>query len=109
MASNKVLTAQVLTVTATPLNEEIEENGEYTFTVHEFSNGLILVPGDTTNDWFFGSRDEIEPCGTDRVIAVEDSGKRKVWTAAELLGSIQGSIREFGVDSVPAKHLQLWK
>lgn len=106
MTANKTLTTKVLEVTVYGLNAEYEEA---TFEVFEFENGLIAVLGETTNDWFFENRDCIEGCGNDIVKEVKETGRTETWTAKELLSSVQGSISEFGVDAVPAKHLELWK
>lgn len=106
MKSNTTLKARVLKVDCRELNER---DTAYSFNVYEFSNGLILVPGDTTNDCFFDSRDRIEACGTAVVDDIEDLGEETEFSIEELLRSIQGSIQEFGVDSVPQKHHELWR
>ena len=96
--------AKKLYVTA----EELNHPSQYTFDAFEFENGLILVPGDTTSDWFFEDRDSIEGGGSAAVIEIEE-GEEVLWSPGELLASVQGSIREWGVDSVPAKHAELWR
>lgn len=104
MKVNQVIQAKVLLVTAKELNDDYQ----YNFKVYEFSNGLILVPGSTTNDWCFADRNEIEPCGTAVVTSIEETEEVEEWSSSDLLRSIQGSISEFGVDAVPSKHRELW-
>lgn len=105
MKSNSTLSAKILQVTAKELNED----SQYSFDVYEFSNGLILVFGETTNDWFFEDREAIEPCGTAVIASIEETDQIKEFTAESLFKSVQGSMGEFGIDSVPAKHCELWR
>lgn len=105
MKNDTQLNAKVLIVTVKELNKD----SNYTFRVLEFENGLIAVEGHTTNDRYFEDRSCIEPNGNDIVTNIEDTGKIVHWRSSALLASIQGSIKEFGIDSVPKKHLQLWK
>ena len=105
MKNNSTLTAKVLRVNAKELNGD----SEYSFNVYEFSNGLILVYRETTNDWFFENRDAVEPYGTAVVTSIEETDETEEFTPKSLLKSVQGSISEFGVDSVPAKHCELWR
>ena len=107
MLATKTLTAKILTVHTAKLNDDNAAAGE--FKVYEFDNGLILVPSASTNDWFFEDSDSIEACGNDVVTEIEDTGTTVTWTARELLESIQSSMKEFGIDSVPSKHVDLWK
>lgn len=111
MKNNKILTCKILRVTAicpSFLNDPDSEFYQYSFIVKEFENGLILVPGDTTNDWFFENRSLIQANGGDILVSIEDIGEEELSTAS-LLESIQGSIKEFGINSVPVKHLELWR
>ena len=105
MLISQVLQAKTLIVNCRELNDPYEFN----FKAYEFSNGLILVESNTTNDWFFANRDLIEPCGTAVVTSIEDGGTEMEFTTESLLKSIQGAISEFGVNSVPAKHADLWR
>lgn len=111
MTIAKMLKAKVLTVNCrddsdTPIGENSQH---YSFEVLEFENGLILVPGDTTNDWFFEDREKIQASGLAYVTSVKEKNEMVEISAKALRESIQGSIREFGEKSVPIKHLQLWK
>lgn len=100
----KQFTVKVLEVTA----QELDEKGsQYTFEALELENGVILIPGESTNDWFFENRDSIEPSGTATTVSVEDSGETRIWTVKELKTSIEGSISEFGEDEATAKALEL--
>jgi len=111
MKNDKTLKTKILEVRAINLNRINEPNPEkyeYTFEVEEFENGLIRVIGETTNDWFFEDADSIEACGNDIVLSIEEIGESNL-KASSLLSSIQGSIKEFGINSVPVKHLELWR
>ncbi len=113
MVASKVLIAKVLEVTA-----EDKEYGVYhSYTVLEFENGLIAADSDSPGDWYFPSRREIEPYGcTPPGMTIENVGVKSVidtgriceMTAKELLASIQEAIKLWGIDSVPAKHRELW-
>lgn len=73
MKTTKQLIAKVLKVTAqelTPYNES-GECVEYVFNALEFCNGLVMVPSDTTNDWFFASSEDVEPGGMAVVTDIE--------------------------------------
>ena len=110
MKTNKQLTAKVLevkTIESGIIADPTRCKGS--FNVLEFENGLILVPGESTNDWFFDDRDSIDACGGDIVTSVEETGETEEWTSEQLLRAIQESVKEFGVDSVPQKHLELWR
>jgi hypothetical protein len=111
MKNNKVLLAKVLTVLvidSVPYNE-CGDCEEREFEVLEFENDLIMVEGESTNNWFFDDRDSIEGCGCDIVQSVAETGEVREILSANLLSSIQESISEFGVESVSSKHLELWK
>ena len=94
------MNAQKLVVTANALNPELDEDaintGEYTFPVWEFENGVILVPSETTNDYFFNSREEIEANGLDVVVSVEATGEYIEWSIEEIDEAIAGYQDEFG-------------
>jgi len=109
MKTIKQLSANVLNVVAEEFNYGEGDNPQYDFKALEFENGLILVQSDVTNDWFFSNRNDIDACGNAQVIAVVDTGEVEVWNSDDLLKSIQGSISEFGEDSVPSNHFELWK
>ena len=77
---------------------EDPENGckESQFEVWEFSNGAILVPGESTNDYFFNNLEEITPNGNDVVINIQSTEETADWSNNEIFESIKGSYREFG-------------
>ena len=79
----------------------------YDFTVFEFENGLILVPSDSTNDWFFENRDLIEANGCAEVLEVESTDTVIEWDLSDLAESIKGAQSEFGSDRVPSIALDL--
>jgi hypothetical protein len=72
------------------------DNKEISFIAYKFSNGLILVPGDTTSDWFFPNEESIQACGNDVLVRVEDLGINFEWEKEELLLSFLNSVEEFG-------------
>lgn len=107
--------ATVLEVTCEELNARKERTDSYIITAYEFSNGLILVPQSDCADTFFEGRDSIEANEYDVVDTVQtafnaDSSMARVeLTGRHLLEAVQASIKSYGVDSVPAKHVNLWK
>jgi hypothetical protein len=85
------LTARIVTA-----NFTTEDGGKnYSYPVYVFKNGLVLVPSDTTHDWFFRSEDEIEGCGDDWFTGVEDTDRTVEFTKKELADSWGNSVREF--------------
>lgn len=100
-ATTQKITAKQLVVTARELN--VNEPGEcdsYTFYCWELPNGMVWIQSETTNDWFFDSRDEIEPNGLASTESVEETGETKEFLLKDLESGIHGSIREYGEDSV---------
>ena len=80
--------AKKLIVTAQEIN-----GNTYQFPVWEFTtNGAILVPGEQSNDWFFNSRDTIEPLGC----AIEETEETQTFDKERLRESVEGAEREFG-------------
>jgi len=77
----------------------------YAFPVYEFESGLVLVPGDGTDDWFFGCREDIQVVMITEVIGVEETSETLEWSLEALQESIKGSLAEFG--SVPKLALSL--
>lgn len=111
MTANKTLTAKILIVCCKNPDRAKAICGydlSYTFQAYEFSNGLIMIPEEITNDWFFEDRDSIEACGKDLVTSVEETDSSIALSTKSLLESIQGSMRQFGKNSVPPKHAELW-
>ena len=93
--SNSTITAKVLLIT----NRYDDSEGEtYSFKAYEFANGAILIPGESTNDWFFDSRDEYEPNGTDVNESIEETGETTTFFTDKLAHSIEGSESEFGYE-----------
>ena len=99
--------AKILIVHAQELNPEGEFEARYSFKVYEFPNGAIMVPSDTSHDWFFCSRDEIEPCGTAITESVEDTGETITFSLETLNDAISGSIGEFGESEGTSKFQEL--
>jgi hypothetical protein len=102
------LTVKVLEVTAkTPANDPSESDKFFTFKAYEFSNGVVSVPYETTNDGFFLNRDFIDGCGNDEIEAVEETGNTFEWSTEDLKESITASIDEFGDDEATQKAMEL--
>ena len=105
------MNAKKLIVTAKALNPELDGNivdaGEYTFPVWEFENGAILVPCESTNDYFFNSRNEIEANGNDIINSVEETDEEIQWTTEEIKEAITASESEFGSSDDDAKIKEL--
>lgn len=100
-----VFEAKVIEVSVQELSRGDDSIFDYTFIAYEFPNGVVMVPGETTNDWFFEDRDSIEPNGNGVVTGVSESGRTVPFSAGELEHSIQCSISEFGEDAGTAKAL----
>lgn len=106
---DKLLQAKTLKVNCYDPNEPASIKRKYSFNCIEFENGLILVSGASSNDWFFANRSCIQANGTDWIESIEETNELTEYTSAALLCSVQGSIQEFGVESVPSSHFELWK
>lgn len=83
-----------------------DQDTEYTFKAYEFDNGVILIPGETSCDWFFDSREEYQPNGTDSLVGVTDTDDTKEFSIEELKEAIRGSESEFSY-KVGSKVLEL--
>lgn len=91
----KTLTAKVMIANFTDLNDVTYTNS---YPVHVFDNGLVLVPAQSTNDYFFDSLDNIEGCGHDVLKSLANNQEIATYSNLEL-GKIWGnSCSEFGVD-----------
>ena len=88
-------TAKKLEITAQELNHPDQQ---YTFVAYEFENGLILVPGDSTPDWFFNNRDEIQPSGNAVVDSIAEAGVEVTFTTEELQESLEAYVKEYDVE-----------
>ena len=93
----KALQAKVLLAHFEPLNKSHpDDDRANSYRVLEFGNGLILVEGETTNDWFFEDSSEIEGCGDDCFTHTTDAEESITYSALELSRSYGGSVGEFG-------------
>jgi hypothetical protein len=100
--------AKILEVIAVNPNENPGDgDSSYAFKVYEFSNGLIQVPCDTTHDYFFDSKENIQCNGTDVVKERLETGEFIDISVEMLEESIKGSEEEFGVESVPQNAYEL--
>jgi hypothetical protein len=90
-------------------NTDDQGENRYSFSAYEFDNGAIMVPGETTADWFFSSRNEYEPNGLDINEIIEDSqfNRTRDWSSEELIESIAKSVSEFGKEAIPANVFDL--
>ena len=91
-----------LIVTAT---EYTDKETSYDFPAYQFSNGLIMVIGEDTNDWFFEDRESIQANGYDSIIDVTVTDSVSNWNLKDLRKTIKASLKEFG--SIPAKALAM--
>ena len=78
-------------------HDPTEEPSNSSFEAWEFPNGVILVEGLDTSDWFFRNRGEIQACGNAIVVETEETEETANWTKQELVKSVSGSIREFSL------------
>jgi hypothetical protein len=70
---------------------------EISYFVYEFENGLILVPSESSYDYFFPSKDEIDG-GSDTFVSTKETGKEVNFSKKELNESWGNSVTEFGID-----------
>lgn len=75
-----------------------EDEVQYSFPVWELDGGAILVPSESTHDYFFRSRDDIEPNGTGFVSSIEETGETTVFSQETLKEILDDCIQEFGED-----------
>jgi hypothetical protein len=101
----KTLIAKKLIVTAQEIGDCNPKYSTYQFPVWEFSNGAILVPGETTNDWFFDGRNEIEPNGTAIVAEIEETDETNEFDVEDLKTTIKSSESEFECEAGKIKEL----
>ena len=91
--SSKVLIAITTVV-------ESGETKEHRCKIYEFPNGVILVPGETTNDWYFDSKEEYNPGGSsDSSWHFEETDETEDWSVECLNDSILGYESEFCVSA----------
>jgi hypothetical protein len=92
---NTSLKAKILEAHFSDLNDG---RIECSYPVYQFENGLIMVPSDSTADWFFLSADEIEGCGSDQLDFVEATGDFVEFTPSELSRIWGESVKTFDID-----------
>lgn len=92
-----MFTPKILSVKTKELNSEECS----TFEAFEFDNGLVMVVGESSNDWFFENRELIEACGNAVVVEIQEVGDTDCFTAEYLKESFEGCEAEFG--SIPSK------
>ena len=66
--------------------------------IYEFPNGVILVPGETTNDWYFDSKEEYNR-SSDFSWHFEETEETEDWSVECLNDSILGYESEFCVSA----------
>lgn len=97
--SSKVLIA-VITVYDVESGETKEH---HRYKIYEFPNGVILVPGETTNDWYFDSREEYKynpgSSSDDFDWYLEETEEIENWSVECLNYSILGYESEFCVSA----------
>ena len=113
MKHETILTAKILCVTVRDIGSELyygynPSQEERTWKCFEMENGIIWVPGDSEPDWFFNSREDIQGCGSDEVVSVEETEETREFTSLEFLRAIQAAYKYYD-GAVPANHFELWK
>jgi hypothetical protein len=94
MTATTSLKAKVLDAHFSALTDETK----CSYSVYQFENGLIMVPSDSTADWFFSSAGSIEGCGNDQLDRVEDTGNFVEFTPSELSRAWGDSVSTFEID-----------
>jgi hypothetical protein len=95
------VSSKVLIAIITVYDVESDETKEHhRYKIYEFPNGVILVPGETTNDWYFDSREEYNPGGSsDFDWYFEETEETEDWSVECLNYSILGYESEFCVSA----------
>jgi hypothetical protein len=96
------VSSKVLIAIITVYDVESDETKEHhRYKIYEFPNGVILVPGETTNDWYFDSREEYNPGGSsdDFDWYFEETEETEDWSVECLNHSILGYESEFCVSA----------
>lgn len=105
-----MLKARKIEIITTPLNKEHpDDNIIWTMKGYEFENGVILIPCDTTNDFYYSSRSEVEVNATDYIVDILETDDYDTWTIEQLTESINRSKAEFGEESIPENVYDLLK
>jgi len=99
-----ILSARILTANFV---DYADDTIKTSYPVHEFQNGLILVPYEGTNDGFFKNRMEIQGCGNDSLEFVQDKGEITDYSFDELVNACKGAIQEFGAECIPCQVFEL--
>ena len=102
-----MITATKLYITTAPLNQEYEKPKFNTFPVYRFSNGAVMVLGESVPDWFFDSMDQFQPNGLDVVESWAVSDETEDFTEEDLREWVQRSIDYYGHADGTAKILEL--
>lgn len=80
---------------------QIGEDSRHQYPAWEFENGLLLVPSDTTHDYFFESWNEFQGNGNDFLVDTEETEVTLDFSKKLLNSYVVESAREFGSDSIP--------
>jgi len=67
----------------------------------ELESGEVVICGSSTNDEWYGYRGAVEAHGLATIESVLDTGETVEWTDQEILDSLRGSAREFGIEAIP--------
>lgn len=79
---------------------------EYQFSGTLFPNGAVMVSYDHTNDGWFDSLENVDPCGNAIVIGWE-LGEKSRMSRAVVRESLKGAVQEFGSDKGTKKGFKL--
>ena len=78
-----------------------QDGSRYTFAALELPTGQCVVPGESTSDCWYPSRDEIEANGMASVESIEETGEPADWSDEDIAASLRQSVREFGREAIP--------
>lgn len=92
-----MLIAKILEIT-----NECEDGNVYSFKAFEFGTGALLIPGEVTSDWFFDSKADYTPNGTDTNLEIIDTEETCEFSESTIKQSIADSQSEFDYKVGPA-------
>src|SRR5688572_18334003 len=84
----------------------IQDAQPFTFTAFRFENEVVVVPAENIADSWYESTADIQANGNAEITQVDVVGHSD-WTIDMIKESIEASQKEFGLDAVPARAIEL--
>ena len=81
---------------------DIADEKSFSFRGYEFPGGVVMIPRTSEADEFYLDRDAVRAHGEAVVTGVEVLDKTLEFDADELRSAVVASVREYGIESLPA-------